>query len=73
MFIYFGKIHKLFFDIEYILYCGMPDENSRLDILNAISTTANIKYDADVDLPVLANKAENYSGAYHSSNTFTRA
>lgn len=44
----------------------MPDETSRLDILKAISTTANISYKPDVDLQQLAKKTENYSGAYHT-------
>jgi len=49
--------------IDKILYCGMPDESSRLDILNAISRTAELVFESDVDMNELAKKTDNYSGA----------
>ena len=42
----------------------MPDEGSRLDILNAIARTAELVFKSDVDMEALAKKTENYSGAY---------
>jgi ATP-dependent 26S proteasome regulatory subunit len=42
----------------------MPDESSRLDILHAISRTAELVFESDVNMEILAKKTENYSGAY---------
>eukprot|EP00026_Physarum_polycephalum_P000498 Phypoly_transcript_00499.p1 GENE.Phypoly_transcript_00499~~Phypoly_transcript_00499.p1 ORF type:complete len:1191 (-),score=146.73 Phypoly_transcript_00499:406-3978(-) len=49
--------------IDKILYCGMPDESSRLDILHAIARTAELVFESDVSMETLAKKTENYSGA----------
>ncbi|XP_028405471.1 peroxisome biogenesis factor 1-like [Dendronephthya gigantea] len=43
------------------LYCGMPDENARLEILRALSS--KLELDFDVDLKEIARRTENFSGA----------
>ncbi|EPS36998.1 hypothetical protein H072_9445 [Dactylellina haptotyla CBS 200.50] len=47
--------------LDYILYVGPPDHESRTEILNI--KFAKMKLDEDVDIQVLASRTEGYSGA----------
>ena len=60
----FNIRHENILYIDNILYCEMPDESSRLDILNAIGRTAELVFNNDVNLAELARRTPNYSGAY---------
>eukprot|EP01080_Neovahlkampfia_damariscottae_P000630 gene630-8134_t len=43
------------------LFCGLPDEQERFDILSKLSKTT--KFDDDIDLKNIAELCENYTGA----------
>ncbi|KAF3939753.1 Spastin [Dactylella cylindrospora] len=47
--------------LDYILYVGPPDHNSRVEILNI--KFKKMKLGEDVDIQILAGKTEGYSGA----------